>query len=132
LFVQVLGMPSSEGLITMERVTLDGTKIQANASDNTFRRKEKIEAHLALARAQVKLNAQAAEEEKTAKRQAAAQRRAAMQRESRLEAALREVERLQQNKTTRKEGKWTISELKMNHQSLSLHNLHADVTGAMG
>jgi hypothetical protein len=92
-------MLSLEGLITMERVTLDGTKIKANASGNTFRRKEKIEAHLALARAQVeKMNAQAAEEEKTAKRQAAAQRRAAKQRESRLEAALREVERLQQNK----------------------------------
>jgi transposase len=41
LFVQVLGMLSAEGLITMERVTLDGTKIKANASGNTFRRKDK-------------------------------------------------------------------------------------------
>ena len=32
LFVQVVGMLSAEGLITMERVTLDGTKIKANAS----------------------------------------------------------------------------------------------------
>jgi hypothetical protein len=49
----------------MQRVTLDGTKIKANASGNTFRRKEKIEAHLALARKQVQeMNAQAAEEEK--------------------------------------------------------------------
>jgi transposase len=45
-------MLSAEGLITMQRVTLDGTKIKANASGNTFRRKEKIEAHLALAREQ--------------------------------------------------------------------------------
>jgi len=50
LFVQVLGMLSAEGLITMERVTLDGTKIKANAGGNTFRRQQKIEAHLALAR----------------------------------------------------------------------------------
>jgi transposase len=65
LFVQVLGMLSSEGLISMERVTLDGTKIKANASGNTFRRKEKIEAHLALAREQVRImEEQAAEEEK--------------------------------------------------------------------
>ena len=35
-------MLSAEGLITMERVTLDGTKIKANASGNAFRRKEKI------------------------------------------------------------------------------------------
>jgi transposase len=43
----VVGVLSAEGLITMERVTLDGTKIKANASGNTFRRKEKIEAHAA-------------------------------------------------------------------------------------
>lgn len=99
LFVQVLGLLSAEGLITMERLTLDGTKIKANASGNTFRRKEKIEAHLALAREQVRLmDAQAAEEEKMAKRQAAAKRRAARQRVSRLEAAYREVERLQREK----------------------------------
>ena len=61
LFVQVLGMLSAEGLITMERVTLDGTKIKANAGGNTFRRREKLEAHLALAREQVEqMNAQAA------------------------------------------------------------------------
>src|SRR5271154_6735369 len=99
LFVQVVGMLSAEGLITMQRVTLDGTKIKASASGNTFRRKEKIEAHLTLAREQVrKMNEQVAEEEKTAKRQSAAKRRAARQRLSRLEAAFREVERLQGSK----------------------------------
>jgi len=99
LFVQVLGMLSAEGLITMERVTRDGTKIKANAGGNTFRRKEKIEAHLALAREQVeRMNEEAAQEEKLAKRQAAARRRAARQRASRLEAALQEVQRLQQEK----------------------------------
>ena len=99
LFVQVVGMLSAEGLITMQRVTLDGTKIKANASGNTFRRKDKLEAYLALAQEQVQaMNAQAREEEKVAKRQAAARRRAARQRKSRLEAAVREVERLQKDK----------------------------------
>jgi transposase len=99
VFVQVVGVLSAEGLVTMKRVTLDGTKIKANASGNTFRRKEKIEAHLAAAQAHLeKMNEQAAEEEKAAGRQASAQRRAARQRVSRLESALREVERLQQKK----------------------------------
>jgi len=99
LFVQVLGMLSAEGLITMERVTLDGTKIKANAGGNTFRRKEKLEAHLALAREQVRLlDQQAANEEKMTKRKEAAMRRAARQRISRLETAHREVERLQREK----------------------------------
>jgi transposase len=41
LFTQVLGMLSAEGLITLERVTLDGTKIKANAGGNSFRRQER-------------------------------------------------------------------------------------------
>jgi transposase len=99
LFAQVLGMLSAEGLITLERVTLDGTKIKANAGGNTFRRRETLEAHLQLAREQVRLmEKQAAEEEQMAKRQVAARRRAARQRQSRLEAAVREVERLQREK----------------------------------
>jgi transposase len=105
LFVQVLGMLSAEGLITLERVTLDGTKIKANAGGNSFRRKEKLEAHLELAREQVRiLNAESEQEEATGKRQAAARRRAARQRVSHLEAAIREVERLlQEKKHDRKE-----------------------------
>jgi len=99
LFVQVLGMLSAEGLITLERVTLDGTKIKAHAGGNTFRRKETLEAHLELAREQVRLmEEQAAQEEQMSKRQEAARRRAARQRQSRLEAAVKEVERLQSEK----------------------------------
>ncbi len=99
LFTQVLGMLSAEGLITLERVTLDGTKIKANAGGNTFRGREKIAAHLAAAQEQVRvLNEQAENEEQLVKRQAAAKRRAARQRASRLETALREVERLQREK----------------------------------
>src|SRR6266478_5382714 len=99
LFTQVLGMLSAEGLITLERVTLDGTKIKANAGGNTFRGREKIAAHLEAAREQVRIrNAEAENEEQLAKRQAVAKRRAARQRASRLEAALREVERLQREK----------------------------------
>jgi hypothetical protein len=56
-----------EGLITLERVTQDGTKIKASAGGNSFRRQEKIAVHLAAAREQVRvLNAQAADEEKLA------------------------------------------------------------------
>ena len=105
LFVQVLGMLSAEGLITLERVTLDGTKIKANAGGNTFRRQETLEAHLQLAREQVRLmEEQAAAEEQRAKRQVAARRRAARQRRSRLEAAVREVERLQREKKDDRES----------------------------
>lgn len=53
LFTQVLGLLSAENLITLERVTQDGTKIKACASGNSFRSEDKIRAHLELAREQV-------------------------------------------------------------------------------
>src|SRR6202158_1464485 len=79
LFTQVLGMLSAEGLITLERVTLDGTKIKANAGGNTFRGREKIEAHLELAREQVRMLNAESEEDTATHRQGAARRRAARQ-----------------------------------------------------
>src|SRR5258708_33550214 len=76
LFAQVLGMLSAEGLITLERVTLDGTKIKANAGGNTFRGREKIAAHLEAAREQVRLlNVEAENEERLGSRPAPARPR---------------------------------------------------------
>ncbi len=53
LFVQVLGVLSGEGLVTLERVMHDGTKIKACAGADSFRREERIRAHLEAARQQV-------------------------------------------------------------------------------
>src|ERR1700687_833011 len=46
LFTQVLGVLSAEGLITLERVTQDGTRIRACASGHMFRREETLREHL--------------------------------------------------------------------------------------
>ena len=53
LFVQVLGVLSHQGLITLKRVMHDGTKIKAAAADKSFRRQATLEAHLERARQQV-------------------------------------------------------------------------------
>jgi transposase len=99
LFAQVLGLLSAEGLITLERVTQDGTKIRANASSNTFRRAETVAEHLKLAEEQVRLmEAQAQEEEQVNARQAAAQKHAVQERAVKLRRAQQEVERLQKEK----------------------------------
>jgi transposase len=37
LFVEVLAMLTAEGMVTMERVMHDGTKIKASAGKDTFR-----------------------------------------------------------------------------------------------
>src|SRR6185295_10350795 len=53
LFVQTLGLLSVDGLITLERVMQDGTKIRAKAAADSFRRPQRIEQALKEAKAQV-------------------------------------------------------------------------------
>src|ERR1700732_2756895 len=50
LFTQVLGGLSQEGLITLEQVMQDGTKIKAQASTRSFQRAGTIQGHLERAR----------------------------------------------------------------------------------
>lgn len=93
LFVQVLALLSAEGLITLERVMQDGTKVRACAASKRFRRKPRIEALLAQARAVVAaLDAQTDDE--TSLQQQRARERAAREQRQRLEAALQEFEKL--------------------------------------
>lgn len=98
LFVQVLGILAMEKLVTLERVTVDGTKVRACVNKKTFSRAQKIREHLVLAQQHVEqLQREEVEQEKRA-RQTAAQRRAVRERVERLEQALVEVERLQAEK----------------------------------
>ena len=103
LFAQTLGMLSAEGLITLECVTQDGTKIRANAGSNTFRRQASLEEHLRQAEELVRrMKEQSQEEEKTSARKQAARERALEERAARLKAAIEEVQKLQKRK---KDGK---------------------------
>jgi transposase len=97
VFVQVLGVLSSEGLIEMKRVMQDGTKIRANASSHSFQKKRRIQEHLELARQQVKEMGEPRGEE-LSQRVAKARVRAKKERQDRLEAALQELEKLQETK----------------------------------
>lgn len=101
LFVEVLGVLSAEGLVGLERVMHDGTKIKACASADTFRREERLRAHLEAARQQVQALAQQSSEEPT--RQKAAQQRAARERQQRVEQALEQLGHIRQSKGQAKE-----------------------------
>jgi len=54
LFVQVLGVLSAQKIVNLERVMHDGTKIQAQASRDSFHREPTLQAHLEAARQQVR------------------------------------------------------------------------------
>lgn len=97
LFVNSLGVLSGEGLVTLERVMPDGTKIKACAGSDSFRGQDRIAAHLEAARQQVQAMEQSGEEESG--RQGAARQRAARERQERLEHALEELEKIRENKS---------------------------------
>lgn len=101
LFVQVLGVLSSEGLLSLERVMHDGTKIKACAGVDSFRREERLKEHLEAARKQVEAMGDPREEEPTRKR--AARERALRERQQRLEQALEEVQKVRESKRQDKE-----------------------------
>jgi len=93
LFAQVLGVLSAEGLITLERVMHDGTKVKAQASGKSFRREATLREHLEQARQRVRAMGDPRQEEVSA-RQAQARERAARERVERLERALEEIQKV--------------------------------------
>lgn len=92
LFAQTLGLLSAEGLITLERVMHDGSKIKACAGADSFRREERIRAHLEAAREQVA--AMGDPHAEPSARQRAARQRAQRERTQRLEQALEELAKI--------------------------------------
>jgi len=112
LFVQVLGVLSSEGLVTLQRVMHDGTKIKACASGKSFRREKRIRAHLRLARKQVKMLEELSEEEMSA-RIVKARQRVVREKQERLELALEELEKIRASKEgaeAKKEARVSMSD----------------------
>lgn len=93
LFAQLLGVLSSEGLISLERVVHDGTKVKASASGNSFHREKTLRGHLEAARERVREMGDPRQEE--CSRRAAARERAACEKVERLERALKEMEKVQ-------------------------------------
>jgi hypothetical protein len=97
LFVDVLGILSHEGLVMLERVMHDGMKVKACAGSDSFRREEKLKAHLEAAREQVERLKESADEEPRIQK---AQERAARERKEKLERALSELEKIRETKSS--------------------------------
>jgi transposase len=101
LFAEVLGLLSAEGLISLERVMHDGSKVKACASGDTFRREERIRVHLELAREQVEAMGDPRAAEEVGPRVVKARQRAAREKQERLELALREMEKIRATKPSK-------------------------------
>jgi hypothetical protein len=93
----VLGLLSAEGLIRLEQVVQDGTKIKAQAASDSFQGAARIEEHLERARRRVR---EMGEPDQEARPDGAeqARRRARRERQQRLEQALEELQTLRPHK----------------------------------
>jgi Transposase DDE domain len=109
LFVQTLGLLSVDGLITLERVMQDGTKIRAKAAADSFRRQERVEQALKEAKAQVAA-VEAMSEEEGSRRMAKARQRAARERQERLEQALKEFDQLEKEDKDKEQRRVSTSD----------------------
>jgi len=109
LFIGGLGVMSAEGLVSLERVMHDGSKVKACAGVDTFRREEKLRAHLEAARQQVEQMGDPRTAEEVSPRMAKARQRAAREKQQRLEKALEELEEIRASKSGLEEKKVRVS-----------------------
>src|SRR3984893_13736247 len=100
-FTQVLGLLSAEGLIQLEQVMQDGTKIRALASGKSFRREREGRRHLERVREYVREVGSAEAEGENARTRAVRQR-AERERGERWQRAVAELHRLQACKSDAK------------------------------
>jgi transposase len=98
LFIEVLGVLSHEGLITLQRVMHDGTKVKACASDKSFHRKARLQDHLRLACEQVEQMGDP-ESEELSQRVMKARQRALREKQQRLEEALKALEQIEASRS---------------------------------
>jgi transposase len=101
LFTQVLAALSKEGLITLEQVMQDGTKIKAQASRRSYLQEETIREHLERARRRVAEMGDPRKDGSSPKAKQA-QARARREQQERLESALEELEKWQARKSGEK------------------------------
>ena len=95
LFAQLLAILSSEGLITLEQVVHDGTKVKAAASGKSFHREQTLRAHLAGGAGAGAGDGGSAGGSRGPAHGRRARQRAAREKVERLEQALEELQKVQ-------------------------------------
>ena len=105
LFTQVLAVLTHKGVVTVKRISQDGTKVRASAGTGSFRKEGKLRERLAEAKAHVEAVKQLADDGTVSAAKRAAQERAAREREERITAALAELPKIQEDKIRSRDKK---------------------------
>lgn len=125
LFAQLLALMESVGMVSLEQIMHDGTKIRAQAGVDTFRREKTIQERLKQAREAVDQMGDPREEQSSKSRREAAQERAGRERVERLEAALKELREVQAGKKTEQEKEQSRVSVVEPEARLMKHGDHA-------
>jgi transposase len=104
LAVQLLALLADEGMVDLDQVTQDGTKIRASAGADTFRRESTIQKHLEQARQRLE-EIESEDGEELSQRTIKARERAARERVSRMEKALSELQKVQETRSAEEKEK---------------------------
>jgi transposase len=103
LLTQILGVMAADGLVSLSRVAQDGTRVRASAGASSFRREERLQQWLVIAREQVEEVKKLADDPTVTSRERKARERAAQERNERLEQAVEELKRIQATRTIEEE-----------------------------
>ena len=107
LFTQLLAVLAQQGLVSLKRVSQDGMRVRASAGASSFRRRGRLEDFLQVAREQVeavKKQGESGIDPQRSVRQQQAQQRAARQRAERIEQALAELAKIEQQRENDRGG----------------------------
>ena len=109
LFAQVLAVMSQAGLVKLEQLTLDGTKIQAQASSASFRREPTLEERLQQAETLLEQLRQETGDEALRSQRQAARLRAAREQVSRMQDGLKQLQQIRQRKPAAEQAQARVS-----------------------
>ena len=109
IFAELLGLFASQGLVDLTELTLDGTKIKADASADSRRREKTLREHIAQAAQLVEQMDQPGVAEQISRHHAAARKRAAEEKLARLQLGLRELEQIRQGKSKKEQAEARVS-----------------------
>jgi transposase len=126
LFAQLLAMLDQAGVVSLEQVMHDGTKIRAQAGRDSFRREKSLRERLERAREAVARMGDPRAEAPARDGKQAARERAARERAERLEDVLQELTALQADKSTKEKAAVRVS-LNEPEARLMKHGDHAIV-----
>ena len=110
LFSQILALLDGEGLVDLDRITVDGTRIAARAGNRSLRKREALEQQLAKAKRWVEAMGDPGQDPPSSSRQQAAQQRAAREQLQRLATAMTELQQIEQNRSRSSPARVSMSE----------------------